>query len=55
MAENTKIEWARQMKKECKRLGIPYFLKQIQDDKGNVIKNIDDFPKDLQVREFPVW
>lgn len=50
-----KIEWAYQMKKECKRLGIPYFLKQIQDEKGNVIKDISKFPKELQLREFPVW
>ena len=50
-----KIEWAYQMKKECERLVIPYFLKQIQDDKGNVIKDIEKFPKDLQIREFPVW
>ena len=50
-----KIEWAYQMKKECERLGIPYFLKQIQDNKGNIIKNIDEFPTGLQVREFPDW
>jgi len=50
-----KIEWARQMKKECDRLGIAYFLKQIQDENGKVIKDIEQFPKDLQVREFPTW
>ena len=50
-----KIEWARQIKKECNRLGIPYFLKQIQDENKKVIKNIEQFPKDLQIREFPNW
>lgn len=49
------LEWAYKMKDECKRLGIAYFLKQIQDDNGKVIKDIEQFPKELQIREFPVW
>ena len=49
------IEWAYKMKEECKRLGIPYFLKQIQDEKGKLIKDVEKFPNDLKIREFPIW
>lgn len=47
------IEWARKMKAMCEDSGVPYFLKQIQDDNGNVIHDINLFPEDLQIQEFP--
>lgn len=39
------IEWARQMRDECRELGIPYFFKQID--------KVQPIPKDLRIREFP--
>jgi protein gp37 len=39
------LEWARSMRDECMRLGIPYFFKQID--------KVQPIPEDLQVREFP--
>lgn len=38
------IEWARQMRDECKELAIPYFFKQID--------KVQTIPEDLLIREF---
>ena len=39
------LAWAREMRDECKALGIPYFFKQID--------KIQPIPEDLMIREFP--
>jgi len=39
------LEWARQMRDECKALNIPYFFKQID--------KIQQIPDDLLIRNFP--
>jgi len=49
------IYWANKIKDACKKAGTPYFLKQIQDEKGKLIKDINRFPNVLKIREFPVW
>lgn len=40
------LKWARHMRDECAKAGVPYFFKQI--DKVQAI------PADLQVRQFPI-
>jgi len=40
------LEWGRSMRDQCKNLGIPYFFKQIN--------KIQEIPKDLMIREFPL-
>lgn len=40
------LEWAKSMRKQCKKMGIPYFFKQID--------KVQPIPEDLMVREFPV-
>lgn len=46
------IEWARSLREQCKKAGVPFFMKQLggwPDKRGEM----EDFPVDLQVREFP--
>jgi protein gp37 len=47
------IEWARQLKDQCKAAGIAFFMKQLggYPDKR---KSMDQFPEDVRVREFPI-
>ncbi len=40
------VEWARAMRDQCKKIGVPYFFKQID--------KIQDIPEDLLIREFPI-
>ncbi len=48
-----KIEWVEKLVKECREAPIPTFVKQLQiNDK--VIKNIYEFPKHLQIRNYPL-
>jgi protein gp37 len=46
------IEWARQLKDQCKAAGVAFFMKQLggYPDKR---KSLDQFPDDLRIREFP--
>ena len=48
-----KIEWMIDAVKQCKSAGVPVFVKQIQDSKGKVIHDINLFPPELQVRQWP--
>ena len=45
--------WALYMRDICKDWKVPYFLKQIHDKNGKVRKDISQFPRDLQIRQFP--
>jgi len=47
-----KIEWVRDLVQQCKTTGTPIFVKQLNIN-GKVIKDINQFPKDLRVREYP--
>jgi protein gp37 len=47
-----KIEWVRSLLKQCRTAGIPVFVKQLDLD-GQVVHDMEQFPADLQVREFP--
>lgn len=48
-------EHVRDLVRQCKKAGVPVFVKQLhtQDDKMKVLKNIEDFPEDLRIREMP--
>lgn len=50
---NFELIWVRKLVAELKRFGIPIFIKQLNiDDK--VEKDINNFPKDLRIREYPL-
>lgn len=46
------LEWAREIHRECKRTGAAFFAKQV-GGWPNKLDNLEDFPEDLRVREFP--
>ncbi len=47
-----KLEWVRQIVDKCQYSKVPVFVKQLDID-GKVVHNIEKFPKDLRIREFP--
>lgn len=47
-----KVEWIDDIVEQCQSLNIPVFVKQINLN-GKVIKDINLYPKNLQVREEP--
>lgn len=47
-----KIEWVRQIVKQCREAGVPVFVKQLDID-GKLVKDISKFPEDLQIRQIP--
>jgi protein gp37 len=51
-ARPMEIEWARSIVEQCKGAGVPVHVKQIHID-GKLSKNMDEWPEDLRVREFP--
>ena len=46
------IEWIRNCVQQCEELNIPVFVKQIHIN-GKLSKNMDEWPEDLRVREWP--
>ena len=46
------IEWVRSIVRQCKEAGTACFVKQIEIN-GKVSHDILDFPKEIQIREFP--
>jgi protein gp37 len=56
-AYSTPAEWnemAADLVCACRDAGIPVFVKQIPGADGRVLHEIDQFPKSLQIREFPI-
>lgn len=52
MARPMNVEWAREVRDACAKLGVKFFMKQL----GGAINKRDkmeDFPEDLRVREMP--
>jgi len=47
-----KTEWMRKIVKDCQTAGVAVYVKQLDID-GKVITDINKFPKDLQIREYP--
>lgn len=55
-----KLEWIEQIVNDCKEAGVPVFVKQLGTHLSKELKlkdrhggNIDEFPSNLQVRQFP--
>ena len=47
-----KLEWVRQIVRQCQAAGVPVFVKQLDLD-GKLEKDIAKFPEDLQIRRVP--
>lgn len=47
-----KIEWVENIVDQCKQANVPVFVKQLQIN-GKVVKDIESFPEDLRIREYP--
>lgn len=47
-----KLEWIRDIVFQCKEAEVPVYIKQLDID-GKVVHDIEQFPKDLQIREIP--
>ena len=46
--------WARSIRNQCQSAGVPFFYKQGSQANWQNFKEFSSFPKDLQVREFPI-
>jgi protein gp37 len=46
------LDWARSIRDQCKEACVPFFMKQLVVN-GKVEKNMELFPEDLRVREYP--
>ena len=48
------IAWVRSLRAQCRAAGVPFYLKQLSPVAGNrAVGDIDAFPDDLRVREWP--
>jgi len=47
-----KLEWVKNIIAECKRQSVSVFVKQLNIN-GKVVKDINQFPPDLRIREYP--
>jgi protein gp37 len=46
------IEWVRYVRYQCVATGTPLFVKQLDID-GKVVHDIEQFPEDLRIRQYP--
>jgi len=53
-ARSMNLDWARALRQECERQEIPFFMKQLSQADTADYKDFESFPKDLQVREWPI-
>lgn len=51
------VSWVRDIRDQCAAVDVPLFVKQLQapepSGRGVVLHNLDDFPTDLRIREWP--
>ena len=47
-----KLQWVRDIVAQCQTAGVAVFVKQLHID-GKLVKDIEQFPEDLQIREYP--
>lgn len=47
-----KLEWVRGIVQQCQDNGVKVFVKQLDID-GKLVKDIEKFPEDLQIRQVP--
>jgi protein gp37 len=52
-ARHSELKWYRQIKQQCFEQGIKLFIKQIHAQKGKLVDNLEEFPFDLRVQQFP--
>lgn len=45
-------DWARAIRDQCVSAGVPFFMKQICNERGRKVP-FDQWPDDLKIREFP--
>lgn len=46
------IKWARDIRDDCKQFGVAFFMKQLGGHPDRQ-EDIDQFPEDLRIQEFP--
>lgn len=46
------LDWVRQIVRQCQATKVPVFVKQLDID-GKLVKDINEFPADLQIRQVP--
>ena len=51
-ARPMKLAWARDLRDQCAAAGIPFWMKQLGHN--GQLKQLEDFPEDLRVRQWPV-
>lgn len=47
-----KLEWVESIVDQCRRAGVPVFVKQLEIN-GKLVKDISKFPPELQIRQVP--
>lgn len=47
------LDWVRYLRSRCASQGVAFFVKQLSGSGGKAIKDIDQFPDDLRIREYP--
>lgn len=47
------LSWALDIRDQCEESGVPLFVKQLSGPGGHAIKDIDQFPEDLRIRQWP--
>lgn len=53
-ARPMEVEWAINLKNQCKRANVPFFFKQGSKANWENFKDFDSFPEELKIREFPM-
>ena len=46
------LDWVRQIVRQCREANVRVFVKQLDID-GKLVKDIEKFPEDLQIRQIP--
>ena len=52
-ARSADVDWFRSARDQCQAAGVAFFMKQLSGPGGRAIKDIEQFPADLRIREFP--
>ncbi len=52
-ARPMELDWARAIVAKCRADFVPVFVKQLSGPGGRAIHDLERFPKDLQIREYP--
>lgn len=52
-ARRMPLSWVRSIRDQCAAAGVPLFVKQLSGASSRPLKDLENFPIDLQIREFP--